>query len=186
MTNFSFSASQAEAEKKYNIGKGEYFKVKEGSNKLRLVSECLAHPSEYNGQKTFKWLCQVIDRADGVVKPYFMPTTVFKAIEALQLSEDFSFDGVPMPYDIVVNAKGAGSKEVVYTVMPTKEKPLTKDELEMLASKPTVQDLQNKIYEKVKEPEHKTALDVEEVDFDNIPTSDGQVTIEQAEEALGK
>ena len=96
MQKFNFSEQYKEADKKYNLGKGEYFKVQEGMNKVRLVSICLPHQSEYKGQPTFKWLCQVIDRKDNVVKPYFMPVRIYKDIEALQLSDDFGFEGIPI------------------------------------------------------------------------------------------
>src|SRR3990167_10467411 len=145
MEKFSFSENYKKAEKEYNLGRGEYFKMKEGQNKVRLVSICLPHSSEYKGKPTFKWLCQVLDRADGKVKPFFMPVIIYKGIEALQLSDDFGFDGVPMPYDLVLTAKGAGTKEVNYAVLPSKEKPLTSAEYQIIANTPTVQELQQKI-----------------------------------------
>lgn len=152
MTKFSFGDTFKAAEKQYNLGKGEYFKVQEGANRIRLVSICLPHEGSYQGTKNFKWLCQVIDRKDGKVKPYFMPTTVYKAIEALQTNPDYSFDEIPMPYDITINAKGAGSKEVEYTVMPSpKLVPLTAEEQKALSEAPTVQELQKKIRENEKE-----------------------------------
>jgi len=79
---------------------GAVWKPKEGDNRIRLVSECLEHPGTFNGKPTFKWLCFILDRADGLVKPYFMPNNVFEQIEALQLNPDYAFDEVPMPFDI--------------------------------------------------------------------------------------
>jgi hypothetical protein len=77
MTNFNLSTNREQAEKQYNLGRGEYFKPKDGANKVRLVSACLAHPGEYMGKPSFKWLCQVLDLTDSKVKPYFMPDTVY-------------------------------------------------------------------------------------------------------------
>jgi hypothetical protein len=54
----------------------------------------------------------VIDRTDGKFKLFFMPNTIYKQIEALQENPDYEFTDVPMPYDITINAKGAGSKDV--------------------------------------------------------------------------
>lgn len=148
----NFQSNYQEAEKKYNLGKGEYFKPQEGQNRVRLVSECLPHQSFYKNQLTFKWLCQIIDRKDGQVKPYFMPNTIYRHIEALQLSEDYKFDEVPMPYDITINAKGAGTKEVIYTTTPARANtPLTADEKKAIAEAPTIQELQTKIRENEKE-----------------------------------
>lgn len=145
---FDFNANREQAEKQYNLDKGQYFKPKEGANKLRIVSVCLAHPGEYQGKPTFKWLCQILDLTDSQVKPYFMPDVVYRSIMDLQLDPDYSFDEVPMPYNINVQTKNAGKKEVVYTVIPSpKRLPLTEEELKSIAAAPTVQELQQKIRE---------------------------------------
>ncbi len=46
-----------------------------------------------------------------------MPQTVLDLVGGLQMSDDFKFDEVPMPYDITINALGAGKKEVKYSVV---------------------------------------------------------------------
>lgn len=169
-TKVNFQANYQEAEKKYNLGKGEYFKVAEGQNKIRLISECLPHESFYKGQRTFKWLSQIIDRKDGKVKPYFMPTTIYKQIEALQLSEDYKFDEVPMPYDITIIAKGAGTKEVEYSVQPARNNsPLTDEDTKAIADAPSVQELQKKIKDN----------ETEKAEHSNIPHSTPEMTDEE-------
>src|SRR3990167_7729443 len=151
-TNFDFSANKEIVEKQYNLKKGEYFKVKEGMNKVRLVSQCLPHESLYKGQKTFKWLCQVIDRVDGKIKPYFMPHSVYCMITDLQLSDDYRFSEVPMHYDISIGAQGAGTKEVKYSVTPARlNVSITDVELAAIKEAPTVQEVQAKIRENEKE-----------------------------------
>jgi hypothetical protein len=113
-----------------------------------LVSACLPHDSVFQGRKTFKWLCQVIDRKDGVLKPYFMPNTIYKMIADLQMDPDYAFSEVPMPYDITINATDAGKKEVVYSVFPAKEAiPLTTEEQNALTAAPTITELQQKVRE---------------------------------------
>ena len=42
----------------------------------------------------------------------------YKQIEALQLDPEYAFEEVPMPYDITINAIGAGDIKVKYTVVP--------------------------------------------------------------------
>lgn len=144
-----FAAKRKEAEKSGLLGSGDYLKLKEGGNRLRLLSECLAHAGEYKGKKNFKWLCYVLDRADGKVKPFFMPHTIYKQIEALQLSDDYVFTDVPMPYDVTINAKGAGTKEVEYTIMPAKrEVPLTVAEEQLLEAAKPLADLKKALDEK--------------------------------------
>lgn len=149
MTKVNFTAAREKAEKEGVLGKGEYLKLQEGANKVRLMSECLEHPGEYNGKPTFKWLCYVLDRKDGKIKPFFMAHTIYKLIEALQQDPDYTFAEVPMPYDITINAKGAGTKEVDYSVLPARlPVPLTPAERALLASMLPIQELQKALQEK--------------------------------------
>ncbi len=128
-TPVDFGGTRRQAEADGMLGGSGTFKAKEGDNRLRLMSECLPYQNEYQGQKSFKWLCYVLDRKDGGIKVYFMPHTVYKSIEALQANPDYAFQEVPMPYDITVRALKAGTKDVEYSVIPArKETPLTDDE----------------------------------------------------------
>jgi hypothetical protein len=136
---YSFNDTIKQAEKDYGLGKGEYFKVQEGANKLKVLSACLPHQSEFKGTPTFKFVCWIIDRRDGKVKLYFMPTTIMNAIGSLQLSDDYAFDEVPMPYDITIMAKNAGTKEVDYTVLPSPAtKGLTESEQAEFEKRPPI------------------------------------------------
>ena len=108
------------AEKEYGLESGGFFKVKDGANKVRLLSQTIPHQSFYKGTKTFKYVCWIFDYSDMKVKLYFMPTTIYKHIENLQLSDDYSFEEVPMPFDITINVKNAGSKEVEYSTTPAR------------------------------------------------------------------
>jgi hypothetical protein len=113
------------------------------------MSECLPHAGEYQGKRNFKWLCYVLDRQDGKVKPFFMPHTIYKQIEALQVNEDYAFEDVPMPYDLTVHAAGAGTKEVKYTLMPArKNTPVTAIEHQELAAAKPLADLKKALDEK--------------------------------------
>lgn len=145
----NFTAARERAEKEGVLAKGDYLKLQEGPNKIRLVSECLEHPGEYQGKPTFKWLCYVLDRKDGKIKPFFMAHTIYKLIEALQQDSDYTFDEVPMPYDMTINAKGAGTKEVDYSVLPARlPVPLTAAERALLAGIQPIRDLQAALREK--------------------------------------
>ena len=149
MPAVDFGARMKDAEKQGLLSSGDYLKLKEGQNRIRLVTECLAHEGEFQGKKNFKWLCLVIDRADQKVKPFFMPHTIYKQIVALQRSEDYAFDGVPMPYDLTINADGAGTKEVKYALMPArKESQLTQAENEAITTHKPVWDVKKALDEK--------------------------------------
>ncbi len=152
MSKFNVSEAITQAEKAYGLGSGEYFKVKEGANKIRLMTNTVPHQSTYKGTKTFKHVCWILDYKDMKVKLYFMPHTILKAIEALQLSEDYSFTDVPMPYDVTINAKNAGTKEVDYQLMPARlATEITADALHQLNEKHTIQDVVAKLVENEKE-----------------------------------
>lgn len=146
---FHFGANRQQAEDAGLLGNGDYLKLKEGDNRLRLMSKCLPHVSDFKGQRSFKWLCYVLDRRDGKCKPFFMPHKIYKAIEALQQNPDYAFDTVPMPYDLTISAKGAGTKEVEYTLMPArKETAVTAVEYQLLADLKPLEELQQKLKEK--------------------------------------
>src|SRR5262245_28795709 len=145
----NFAERRKQAEDAGLLGSGDYLKLREGANRMRLVSECLPHQGEYKGTKNFKWLCYVIDRTDGKAKPFFMPHTIYKQIEALQMNPDYGFEDVPMPYDLTVNAKGAGTKEVEYSVIPArKETPITALESLEIGKLKSLGDLQKALQEK--------------------------------------
>ncbi len=146
---FNASETMKRAEEDFGLGKGQYFKVKEGANKIRLLSPCVPYQSEFKGQTNVKFLCWIIDRVDGQIKHYFMPTTVLNAISGLQMSDDFGFEDVPMPYDITIMAKNAGTKEVEYTVVGARTNTvLTEQEQGEFNNKPSIDEVVEKLREK--------------------------------------
>jgi hypothetical protein len=67
-----------------------------------------------------------------------------------------------MPYDITINAQGAGTKEVEYSVMPAKkETPLTAEERNQYETKKPLKELQQAIRAKDedKQPERSNGFD---------------------------
>lgn len=176
MAKVDFAANRRQAEDAGQISSGNSYKLKEGQNRIRLMSLCLAHPGEFKGTKTFKWLCYVLDRRDQKVKPFFMAHTIYKAIEALQSEPDYAFVEVPMPYDLTITAKGAGTKEVEYSVIPArKETPLTPEEELKLEEMKPLADLQAAIKAKDvkgKEPQPPAHTDDELVTVPNYDDSE--------------
>lgn len=148
MTKVNFAEARKAAESKGVLGSGDYLKIQEGDNKLRLMSECLEHPGEYQGKPTFKWLCYILDRKDGRIKPFFMAHTIYKQIEALQFDPEYRFDEVPMPYDINIKAKNAGKKEVEYAVIAARQNtPLTATESALMMAAKPIKELQESLRE---------------------------------------
>jgi hypothetical protein len=147
---FNVQETIKRAEAEYGLGKGEYFKVQEGANKIRLLSPCVGYQGSYQGKPNFKFVCWIIDRKDeNKIKLYFMPQTVLDLIGGLQMSDDFGFNEVPMPYDITIMAKGAGTKEVQYSVVPSPQRiPLTAAEQAAIDEKPTIDEVIEKLKEK--------------------------------------
>jgi hypothetical protein len=135
-------------------GKSESFKVKEGTNKIRVCSELIFHESVYNGTATKKFVCWVIDRADKKVKPYFAPYTIVKTLSKYQQDEEYAWEDFPMTRDLIIDAKDAGTKEVDYQChLSLKESPLTEIEKADLEQKGSIEDFIEKIKEKQgKEP----------------------------------
>jgi hypothetical protein len=138
---------RTETLKEYGLGSGEKFKVVEGKNSIRILSEPRVVRSTYQGQPNTKFLAWVIDRADGAIKLYFMPKTVLEAISALEEDEQFGFNGLPMPYDLSINARGAGTKDVVYNVLPGKPGALTPAELEEFKAKKPIDEVVARLLE---------------------------------------
>src|SRR3990167_6677248 len=175
MIKFNFSETYKVAEKQYNLGTGEYFKINKPRKRIRLISECLPHESEYKGDITFKWLCQVIDREDGTIKPFFMPNTIYRAIESLQFSDEYAFDEVPMPYDITIVATGTlGTKEVRYSLEAARNNTeLTSEEIQKIKDAPTVREVQAKV--KDNEKQAKTPETPEVITAENSPINNKDI-----------
>lgn len=126
---FSFAAEAKKAES------GSYFKLAEGDNKIRVVSEFVLHESTFTDKKTGetkkskKFVGYVLDRRDATIKPAFLAKTIVDSIADLQLSDDYRFESVPMPYDVNIRAKNAGTIDVVYNILPLPRTDLTPEQV---------------------------------------------------------
>lgn len=152
MANFSDEFDKTTKELGIGTENGAWFKPKEGANKLRILTSPIHSLSRFKYGICYegapyckpeslgkdeklqnKWLVWAIDRSDGAVKLYNMPYSITKEIATLQSNEEYVFESFPMPYDITLSAKGAGTKEVEYTVLASrKNTPLTDTEIEIL------------------------------------------------------
>jgi hypothetical protein len=145
----SINDSIQKAEKEYGLGKGEYFKCQEGANKIRVMSELIFHAGDFKGNPTYRMVCWVLDYVDNIIKPYFMPLTVARALGALEENPEYAFNGYPMPYDVTVYAKGAGTKEVEYQVTAARSNtPLTPTAEVAMAERMPITEFVAKLNEK--------------------------------------
>ena len=92
-----------------------------------------------------KFLTWILDYKDNTLKLAKFPYKVMTALQVFQGNPDYVFSEMPMPYDITINAKNAGKTDVIYTVMPTKERPLPADVLEKHAKNGTPAEIKEKM-----------------------------------------
>lgn len=122
MPEVNFGADIAAAEKEFNIGKGsDKFKMKEGENRVRVLSNSIPLQSTFTSadgevSTNVKFVTWLWDFSENALKLAFLPITIVRSIAALQAKPDYAFTEVPMPYDLLIDAKNAGSKDVKYTV----------------------------------------------------------------------
>ena len=139
-------------------GSGDFMKLEEGDNKVRIVSEYEVLSKYWLGGRSVinvgddkgveypkkdgkgndvrssaKFLMYVIDRADGKIKMLESNWTIVSGIRDLSVDEDYAFDeesGLP-GYDLKIKKTKTGPNptDVEYNVLPSPTKtPLTDDE----------------------------------------------------------
>lgn len=139
-------------------GGSDWFKMKEGTNQFRILTEpelmfesfkmgICYHQCGFEGSP--KYLARILDRADNKVKLYKIPFTIFETISGFEQDDELTFSSFPMPYDVKVNAVGAGTKEVKYTVMPSmKQVPVDEAILADIAKQSSIKEVIGKMQEK--------------------------------------
>lgn len=135
----------------------DWFKFKEGDNTIRILTEPVIFFEKFKTgicytncgyQGTAKYLTWIYDRQDGKVKLAKIPYSIAEVLATYEKDEDYAFDGFPMPYDIKINAKGAGTKEVVYTVLPKKAVAMADEVMHEVSKENTCEEIINKMKEK--------------------------------------
>lgn len=155
----------------------DYFNVVEGDNRFQLLTHIAPYPVKWTGTKyepakegdtdaSIKGVCWVLQ--DGEIKSANLPYTAVKQIRELMQDPDYTFDSFPMPRLVNLKAKGAGTKEVDYLVVPSpKETPVSEEILAKLANKPTPEEMVEKL--KGKGAVASGSPTYEEVDPSQIP-----------------
>lgn len=136
----------------------DYFNITEGKQQFILLSHCAPLAQVWDGKKyriaeegdtniSMKGLCWVYQ--DGVIKSAKLPYTVVKHIRAIQQDPEWDFK-LPFLHAFTLTAKGAGTKEVEYSLNASpKQTELPQSVLDELAKKPTPEELVEKIKGKV-------------------------------------
>jgi hypothetical protein len=142
---------------------GDWYKFEEGDNVFRVLSEPEMIFEKFkvgicytgcNYEGTSKFMTYVLDRKDNKIKIAKLPYNIGKTIAGYQLDEDYSFEGFPMPYDIKVSAKNAGTKEVEYNIIPKpKREEISSEITEELSKLKSIPDIVQKMKEN-KKKEH--------------------------------
>lgn len=123
MTNF---ADQFNKDKEQVKTGGGWYKITEGANRLRVIGEPIIFFEKFNRgicytdcgfEGSAKYLAWVLDHKDNQVKLMKIPYSIMEAIVSFMTNEEYTFSTFPMPYDITIQAKNAGKKEVEYAVV---------------------------------------------------------------------
>lgn len=162
--------SQEEAAKKagYAQTSGNWFKITEGDNVIRVLTEPEMIFEKYQVgicytdcgyEGTPKFMCYVAHLEKGLdgedietVKLAKLPYKIGSEIAALENDEDYKFSEFPMPYKIKIKAKNAGTKDVDYKVMPSpKHTEISSEILETLKKEKPVTEIIEKMKENQKQ-----------------------------------
>jgi hypothetical protein len=154
-----------------NMTKSDYYKMKEGSNRMRIVSDFtevktinrgkdfMGYMSEKNQPQTgdrvstqaWAWAIVRGDEKKGTVDELYIVKfgiTILGQIVALRNSADYAFDD-RMSYDIDIQAKNAGTIDAEYTVIPARQNTeVTETEMADLNKKTTIENIVGKMIEK--------------------------------------
>lgn len=144
-------------EKKKEERSKEYFNIVEGKQQFQLLSHCAPYPQVYENGKyrpavegdtnvTIRGICWVLQ--DGIIKSAKLPYTIVKAIRALAEDKEWDFK-IPFTHPLTLNAEGAGTKEVKYSLTPSpRTVAIPAEILTELAKKPKPEELVEKIKNK--------------------------------------
>jgi len=195
--NMSFS-NPDEINKKYPMG-GNWMNLKEGDNKVRLVSDCFDYGNHYlpnlnksvicigkercafcqkGLEPSVQFLAWIIDREDGKVKLFRFGYKIYKQIVAYKNNPEYEFDVTP-DYDFTIRRAGTG-KQSDYTVIPARTNTeITEEEIEMIEKKTKdPQEIIDKMKEKIVPSEPKEDTEGKEspseeldddIDIDEVP-----------------
>lgn len=171
----------------------DFYKLKEGSNRMRILTD-FTRVESINQGKVYKgiltpsnrpqegdsvalkgWAWAII-RESGELGIVQFGKTILGLLSAYKINPEYTFDGFPMPYDVDIQAKGAGTKEVEYAVVPARQNSeVTPEEMEMLNKKTPIREIVQKITDKQDgkvSPAKATMADVHSAANEGAPDSE--------------
>lgn len=172
-----------------NLSKSEnaFFKPKEGVNKIRILTTPVSYYNyfDYKNKRNYtdyeyfesasnRFMAYILDYAEETkekqIKIYEMPKSVAQQVQALGKDEEFAFSDFPMPYDIKVNAVGAGTKEVAYTIIGGRNSSAPDPEImELLTKKKTCEEIVKAKVDKTKADQKKEGFSIKDGEFAQVP-----------------
>lgn len=169
---------EKEEEIKEERAKG-YFDIVEGKQQFILLSHCapLAQVYDKSTNKyraavegdqapSIKGVCWVLQ--SGFIKQAKLPYTLVKSIRALQQNPDWEFE-LPFPHTLTLDAEGAGTKEVKYSLTASPKKiEIPVAILEELKKKPAPEQIVEKIKDG-KSSQRNSVQDEQEAQVDYPP-----------------
>lgn len=175
--------------------KNGFLKLKEGENKIRLVSEFGERTTHYKKGECLKdncpfckeerdlpkkektrrvsYMCHVIDRSDNEFKIAEFGPMIMEQLVSLASNSQYGFDVIP-PYDITINRKGQGLATEYTVIADRGDTALTESEKEIISKlelpSVIIEKMVKKTIEKVGGvPEANESQEVEESNIDDIP-----------------
>ncbi len=157
MSNSDWSWVDEQEKKAQEERSKDYFNIVEGDSRFVLLSHFAQLPQVYevgSGKYriavegdtgvSIKGVCWVYQ--DGAIKLARMPyDAVVKKVRSLAENPDWDFQ-FPFPHVFNLNAKGAGTKEVEYSLTPSPKKvEIPQAILDELVNKPTPEEMVEKI-----------------------------------------
>jgi len=162
----------------------DFYTIKEGSNKMRIMTDfvevsTINRKGKYAGlvsadnkpqaedQVQLKgWAWALIRKNEGdELKIVQFGSRILKQLVAYRNDPDYSFDTMPMPYDIDLKASGAGTKEVSYTVIPARHSTdVSSAEMEALNKKKAISYIVDAIIAK-QSPKSSQDKTIEEIKY---------------------
>jgi hypothetical protein len=157
----------------------EWLKLKEGRNRIRVMTlpepvpshfkygYCLGKECTFKDEKgehpkaSIKFLAWVWSYDEKELRLANLAYSIASQIRTLENDPDYAFETYPMPFDVTINVKGAGTKEVEYGLIasPKREDPLPEATKAMEKKKSTVDIKDAMKKKKMKE----LGIEVEEV-----------------------
>lgn len=189
-----FTQELESAKKNYGVGGGgdNYFKMKRGKNRVRILAGGKAIASHYVNEKNItcvgmengcpyhgenapkdkegnplkprvRFLFYVLDKTkeEPTIELAFLPFIVMREINTFAENEDYCFDFLPMPYDINITYDPDEAPAKMYNILPSpKRDEVDKGILEELKKKTPVEEIIEKIKDKIEYPQEEIKREI--------------------------